>query len=111
LRSWTLTDHPWLASPWGACQPDFIVERPAAAPLIIEAKLTWVDCTMQMHKYKVAVSAATEGRVSPWTYATPATGRFAPLGVQVCRRLLPASPDPAEGLDDVVDGSVILLWA
>jgi hypothetical protein len=130
-RGWTLLDHPWMASPWGVCQPDFIVERvppfgrggtvcvtpasvpgvcvePALPPLIVEAKLTWVDCALQAHKYKTAVSTATEGRAG---LSLP-SGAFAqdPLFVQVCRRLTPQAPDPIESLDDAYDGAVILLW-
>lgn len=84
----TLLDHPWLEGP---CQPDFLLVAPSGAVIIVEAKLTWVDCSAQRAKYQRVLA----GR--PTTF------------VQVCRRLTPQSPAPVDFLS-IEDNSVVLLW-
>jgi hypothetical protein len=53
--NWTLHDHQWFIYTQGVTvkyfQPDFIIERPGQQGVLIEAKLTWVDTSLQLNKY------------------------------------------------------------
>jgi hypothetical protein len=52
---WKLWDHQWFKCSQGNkveyFQPDFIIERPSETGVVLEAKLTWVDTTLQLNKY------------------------------------------------------------
>jgi hypothetical protein len=53
--NWTLHDHQWFIYTCGSdtkyFQPDFIIERPGEKGILIEAKLTWVDTSLQLNRY------------------------------------------------------------
>ena len=84
----TLYDHPWLAGP---CQPDYVLESASGACLVVETKLTQVDCTAQLAKYRAALAPRSV------------------VGVQVCRRLMSGST--VKCFEDVLDGDVLLFWS
>lgn len=81
---WELLDGPWLVGP---CQPDFLLVSPSGCVLVVEAKLTQVDCERQFVKYKKATGG---------------------ICLQVCRRLV--APATVSCLEDTIDGGVMLLW-
>lgn len=87
----TLHSHPWLAAPdGGVCQPDFVLEFASGAYILIEAKLTQVDCSAQLEKYKSAL--------------LPAKG----IVVQLCRRL--TTTPTIRALEDASGNDTMLLW-
>lgn len=86
---WDFYDHPWLLSRGKYCQPDFVLQAPSGACIVVECKLTWVDCALQQEKYRVALAPL------------PVTS------MMMVRRVVPATP-PLVSLWDVVDGGVVL---
>jgi len=108
-RDWALWVGPWLATPVGICQPDFVLDT-GKRVLILESKLTYVDCAGQLGKYKEAVERALEG-----------VRRSDIIGVQVCRRLTPDTPrekivhtleavEAVQVTEAAGDNAVLLLW-
>ncbi len=73
---WTLYDHYWIHTGSVWVQPDFIIQTPACA-IILEAKLTYIDCSAQLARYIRAAQAELGCPV--W-------------GAQVCQNLTPHSP-------------------
>lgn len=84
-----LLDHPWIKTDFGWCQPDFILESSAGCRIVVEVKLSQVDCRNQIQKYKKAAQAAT--------------------GVQITRRLARGAT-PVSDLLEANDHDVFLLW-
>ena len=82
---WQLHDHPWLAGPM---QPDFVLESPSGCFILIEVKLTEVDCSAQLAKYRSLL-----GNV-------PA--------LQICRRA--TNPSTAKVFEDLEQNSTMMLW-
>lgn len=87
---WTFYNHPWLRYGVGVVQPDFLLESPSGCVIICEAKLTEVDCTTQLNKYKYAL------RDRPT------------IGIQIARRI--TNPPTMQSLDDAIDNGLMLLW-
>ena len=87
---WELYSHCWLAEP--LCQPDFVLESPAGCCIVVEAKLTQVDCYAQIEKYKRALKVAGAEQVT---------------GIQVCRRVRYFGIKDFESL---TDHDHMLLW-
>lgn len=73
---WTLYPHYWVGSGDIWLQPDFIIQTPSCA-VVLEAKLTFVNCNRQLRKYTQLVSA--ELNLPTW-------------GAQVCRNLTRFAP-------------------
>ena len=81
---WQLHNTPRLRG----CEPDFLLEAPSGCLIVVEAKLTQVDCQQQTARYKKVTGSK--------------------VALQVCRRLV--SPATVHCLEDAVDGGVMLLW-
>ena len=88
----TLHSGPWLIDPATdrPCQPDFLLESPGQCLLLIEVKLTQVDCTPQFTKYRRALRLPN----------LPC--------IQICRRL--TSPATLRDLIDFHHGGVMLVY-
>lgn len=88
---WTFFDHPWLLDGTRYCQPDFILVSPSGCLLVVESKLTWVDCSTQVAKYRRALAS------------------FTVTHLLIVRRVVPGAPPIIPSFEDAVDGGV-LLW-
>lgn len=86
----------WFTDPLtGApCSPDILLESPSSCLLLIEVKLTQVDCSNQLAKYRRALEKKTKS--SPL------------VCIQVCRRL--TSPSTMQSLEDAHDNGLMLLY-
>lgn len=73
---WTLYPHYWVGEGFIWVQPDFIILTPSCG-IILETKLTWVECSAQLGKYTRMVSRETG--LPCW-------------GATVCRNLTRYSP-------------------
>jgi hypothetical protein len=92
---WTLHDHPWLFSDaLGWMQPDFVLVAPSSGALVLECKLTWVDCAAQQTKYAQVLRAMG----------------LKPTSLLVCRHLTPHAPASITNLWDAEEGSVLHWW-
>jgi hypothetical protein len=90
---WTLHDHRWFQHNGRWLQPDFVLESPSGSLILVECKLTWLDCREQMQKYLRALEE---------------------LGLSVvpllaCRNLTPSAPAPIQ-FEDANAWDVIHLW-
>ncbi len=73
---WTLYSHWWIHDGRVWVQPDFIIRTPSCA-FVLEAKLTWTECSVQLSKY--IRHASREFDCPVW-------------GATVCRNLTKYSP-------------------
>lgn len=80
----------WFTDPLTGlpCSPDILLESPSSCLLLIEVKLTQVDCSSQFSKYRRALGDVP--------------------CVQVCRRL--TSPSSMQSLEDALHGGVLLAY-
>ena len=90
---WTLQCAPWLRDPaTGApCSPDFLIESPSCL-IIVEVKLSQVDCAKQEAKYRRALAPLC----CPTSF------------VLMCRRL--TAPSSIHRLSDFPRGGVMLAY-
>lgn len=92
-NSWLLRDHEWIETEDGWLQPDFVIERPEDA-ILVECKLTWLDCSAQMLKYMQVLRELG----------------LSPVPLLVCRNLTPSAPAPIHSLDELRPDAVWHLW-
>jgi len=90
---WRLRDHEWIDTGAGFLQPDFVIERPDDA-ILIECKLTWLDCSQQVSKYLRVLEELG----------------LTPVPLLVCRNLTPSAPAPIHSLDELRPNAVWHLW-
>lgn len=90
---WVLHSGPWLRDPATSapCSPDFLIESPSCL-IIVEVKLSQVDCTSQVAKYRRALAPL----------CCPISS------VLVCRRL--TAPSSIHRLSDFPRGGVMLAY-
>lgn len=90
LHSGLWFHDPATSSP---CSPDLLIESPGSCLLLLEVKLTQVDCSKQFLKYRRALAALGFPSVPC---------------VQVCRRLI--TPSSMTDLTDFHHGGVLLAY-
>jgi hypothetical protein len=91
---WELHSHPWLRHNGQYIQPDFIMQSPADCLLVIEAKLTWIDCSGQLAKYRDMLESIG----------------FQVTTVQVVKNLTPFVPEYTSDFLQVQNGGLVHLW-
>lgn len=94
---WTFHDHPWILDEAGAlASPDFLLETPSRAMLLIEVKLTWVDTRQQLERYAALLAQMN----------------FSPVPCSVVRNLTPDVPQDllVEDLFSIKPYGVLHLW-
>lgn len=87
---WTLRDHEWLEHDGHWLQPDFVLQAPSGCCVLIECKLTWVECQPQILRYCAALEA----------------GGFFCTPVLCVRNLTPECPSTIHQLEDAVPWAI-----
>lgn len=95
---WVLWDHQWFKYECDGkiryFQPDFIIERPGETSIVAEAKLTYVDTSLQLKEY--VNHLLIYGLVC--------------LPITIVRNLTPAAKDIVFEFDKIRPNSVLHLW-